>query len=92
MGPDAEAKAAIAALNGQEHGGRALTVNEAKPREERRGGAVVAVVVVVTAAVVAVAAAAAAVVVARRWPWRWWRWRWKPSLLTRPLKQELIFA
>ncbi len=39
MGSDDEAQAAIAALNGQEHGGRALTVNEAKPREERpRGG------------------------------------------------------
>ena len=39
MGSDAEAQAAIAALNGQESGGRALTVNEARPREERpRGG------------------------------------------------------
>src|SRR3954452_11474698 len=39
MGTDDEAQAAIAALNGQDHGGRALTVNEAKPREERpRGG------------------------------------------------------
>ena len=35
MGSDAEAQAAIAALNGQQNGGRALTVNEAKPREER---------------------------------------------------------
>ena len=35
MGSDSEAQAAIAALNGQQHGGRALTVNEAKPREER---------------------------------------------------------
>ncbi len=35
MGSDGEAAAAIAALNGQQHGGRALTVNEAKPREER---------------------------------------------------------
>src|ERR687891_446255 len=35
MGSDAEAQAAIAALNGQDHSGRALTVNEAKPREER---------------------------------------------------------
>jgi cold-inducible RNA-binding protein len=35
MGSDQEAQAAIAALNGQEVGGRALTVNEAKPREER---------------------------------------------------------
>jgi cold-inducible RNA-binding protein len=31
------AQAAIAALNGQVHGGRALTVNEAKPRPERGG-------------------------------------------------------
>ena len=39
MGSDAEAQAAIAALNGQQHDGRALTVNEARPREERpRGG------------------------------------------------------
>jgi len=39
MGSDEEATAAIAALNGQEHQGRALTVNEAKPREDRpRGG------------------------------------------------------
>ena len=35
MSSDAEAQAAIGALNGQEHNGRALTVNEAKPREER---------------------------------------------------------
>ena len=35
MGDSNEATAAIAALNGQDHGGRALTVNEAKPREER---------------------------------------------------------
>jgi RNA recognition motif-containing protein len=38
MGSEDEAQAAIAALNGQEHMGRALTVNEAKPREERSGG------------------------------------------------------
>ena len=38
MGSDDEAQAAIAALNGQEHDGRALTVNEAKPRESRGGG------------------------------------------------------
>jgi cold-inducible RNA-binding protein len=39
MGSDQEAQAAITALNGQQHDGRALTVNEAKPREERpRGG------------------------------------------------------
>ena len=38
MGTDQEAEAAIAALNGQQHGGRALTVNEARPREERSGG------------------------------------------------------
>src|SRR5689334_5865470 len=39
MGSDEEAQAAISALNGQEHDGRALTVNEAKPKEDRpRGG------------------------------------------------------
>ena len=38
MGSDAEAQAAIAALHGKEHDGRALTVNEARPREERSGG------------------------------------------------------
>ena len=32
------AQAAIAALNGKEIEGRALTVNEARPREERSGG------------------------------------------------------
>src|SRR5689334_11157155 len=35
MGSDSEAQAAIAAMNGQDNGGRALTVNEAKPREDR---------------------------------------------------------
>ena len=38
MSSDQEAQAAIDALNGQEVGGRALTVNEAKPREDRGGG------------------------------------------------------
>ena len=38
MSSDAEAQAAIAALNGQQHGGRALNVNEAKPREARPSG------------------------------------------------------
>lgn len=38
MANDNEATAAIAALNGQAHGGRTLTVNEARPREERSGG------------------------------------------------------
>src|SRR5690348_3584190 len=39
MGSDEEAQAAIAALNGKDVDGRALTVNEAKPREDRpRGG------------------------------------------------------
>ena len=33
-----EAQAATAALNGQQSEGRALTVNEAKPREDRGGG------------------------------------------------------
>src|SRR5262245_11195811 len=37
MKTDQEAKAAIAALNGQQSGVRSLTVNEAKPREDRGG-------------------------------------------------------
>jgi len=35
MGNDDEAQAAITAMSGQESDGRALTVNEAKPREDR---------------------------------------------------------
>jgi RNA recognition motif-containing protein len=38
MGNDQEAQAAIAALNGQEVEGRALVVNEARPKEPRVGG------------------------------------------------------
>lgn len=39
MSSNAEAQAAITALSGTEHDGRALTVNHAKPREDRpRGG------------------------------------------------------
>ena len=38
MGSDSEAQAAITGLSGQDHNGRALTVNEAKPRESRSGG------------------------------------------------------
>ncbi len=38
MESDQEARAAIAALNGKEYDGRALTVNEARPREEGGGG------------------------------------------------------
>jgi RNA recognition motif-containing protein len=37
MDSSEEAKAAIAALNGQDSNGRALTVNEARPREDRGG-------------------------------------------------------
>lgn len=38
MSSDQEAQAAIAGLDGQENDGRALKVNEAKPRENRGGG------------------------------------------------------
>ncbi len=38
MPDDAEAQALIAGLNGKDMGGRALTVNEARPREDRGGG------------------------------------------------------
>jgi RNA recognition motif-containing protein len=38
MGSDQEAQAAIAALNGQQSGGRSLNVNEARPKEGGGGG------------------------------------------------------
>ena len=38
MNSDQEAQAAIAGVNGREHDGRTLTVNEARPREARSGG------------------------------------------------------
>ena len=38
MGTDAEAQAAINGMNGQPVDGRAIVVNEARPREERPGG------------------------------------------------------
>ncbi len=38
MDSDSEADAAISALNGKDHEGRALTVNEAKPMKPRTGG------------------------------------------------------
>jgi RNA recognition motif-containing protein len=38
MGTDEEAQAAASGLNGHEVGGRALTVNEARPKPEYSGG------------------------------------------------------
>jgi cold-inducible RNA-binding protein len=38
MGSDQEAQSAIAALNGKDVDGRNLTVNEARPREDRGSG------------------------------------------------------
>ena len=38
MDVDAEAERAIAALNGRDLDGRALSINEAKPKEQRSGG------------------------------------------------------
>src|SRR5438034_11206223 len=38
MENDAEAQKAIDSLNGADYNGRPLTVNEAKPREDRGGG------------------------------------------------------
>jgi len=38
MNSDSEAQAAINGLNESMQGGRSLTVNEAKPREDRSGG------------------------------------------------------
>ncbi|XHC25048.1 MAG: RNA recognition motif domain-containing protein [Phycisphaerales bacterium] len=60
MSDDGDAETAINALNGYSLGGRALVVNEARPREERP----VAAAAVVTAAVAAVVATAAVAVAA----------------------------
>lgn len=38
MGSDSEAQSAIEGMNGQPLSGRAIVVNEARPREERPGG------------------------------------------------------
>jgi len=38
MGSDAEAQSAIEGMNGQSLSGRAIVVNEARPREDRPGG------------------------------------------------------
>lgn len=38
MDNDADAQEAISALDGTEHEGRSIKVNQAKPREPRRGG------------------------------------------------------
>jgi hypothetical protein len=38
MGSDQEAQNAIAAMSGKEIDGRSLTVNEARPKEDRSGG------------------------------------------------------
>jgi RNA recognition motif-containing protein len=38
MSSNAEAQAAIAAMNGQDVNGRVITVNEARPKEARSGG------------------------------------------------------
>ena len=38
FGNDDEARNAISALSGQEYGGRALTVNEARPKTQSGGG------------------------------------------------------
>ena len=38
MGDDTEGERAIAAINGRNLDGRALNVNEAKPKENRSGG------------------------------------------------------
>ena len=73
MDTEAQAQAAIEGLHDQEHDGRRLTVNEAKPREDRGGGggyggwrrrSVAAVAAGVAAAAATVAAAAAVTVAA----------------------------
>ena len=61
MGSDQEAQAAIAAMSGKEFDGRALKVNEAKPREMAAAAVVAAATVVEAGAVAAGAVTAEAV-------------------------------
>ena len=60
MSSEQEAKAAIAALNGKDMGGRAVTVNEARPKEEGGSRAPVAPVATAVAGVEAAEAGAMA--------------------------------
>ena len=87
MNNDAEAQKAIDALNGQPFQGRPLTVNEARPREDR--GGVAAAVAATAAAAVAAAGRRRSRRLRRRWRRRLRRrwWWWKPRLLSfRPRK------
>ena len=61
MDNDDEALAAIESLDGQDHDGRRLTVNEARPRTPGGGRRVAAAIAAAVAAVIAAAAAAVAV-------------------------------
>ena len=67
MSTPEEAQKAIDALNGKELDGRALTVNIARPREERRAAVAAAAGAAVTAAVAAAVAAAGIVTDSRVW-------------------------
>ena len=80
MGTDAEAQAAINGMNGQALDGRAIVVNEARPREERPGGFGGGGGSRGGSAVAAATAAAAAVGGGGGWRWRRrrrWRRRWR---------------
>ena len=89
---DDEAKAAIEKFQDFEYMGRNLTVNEARPREDRGGGGVVVSAAAAAAAVIAAAAAAAA------WRRSWWRgaggswrsWWWRRFPRQRQLVNLLV--
>ena len=82
MGSDQEAQAAISAMNGAEVEGRALAVNEARPKPEGGGRGP-------AAAAAAADAAATAAAGGRRRRWRRWlrRGRRRAALLS-PLRKE----
>ena len=73
---DAEAEAAIESLDGQDHDGRRLTVNEARPRTpgggRRAEAGAEAAAIAVAAAAIAVAAATAATIERSSIRLRWW--------------------
>ena len=71
MDTEAEAQEAIRALHDQDHGGRRLTVNEARPREAAPGGVAEAAAAAAAGVVAVGAAVVVAAAVRRRWRGRY---------------------
>ena len=93
MENEGEADQAISALNGYTMDGRALNVNEARPKPDRGfgGGGGGGRPAAASAAAAVVVPAAAAVVVAGVRRWRWWRRTSRTTLVTRRCRVAIGF-